>query len=454
MSFSLSIKTRLTLWYLLIIAVILIFFSLFTYYMLSRSLLEIAQGSSRLTIIQSENWLSDPGTLDSSLQLSPVMTYLISPEWLYNLKSAPSSVLSIHTPFGQINIDQKKYITADMQGEQQVQLFLRPSPGTPSSYEILVVTQPISEVENTLAAFSRVLLFVIPITSVLAAGFGFLLIWRWLKPVNEIAKIARDIEENDLSRRIAVRSNDELGRLATTLNQTFERLEQAFLRERQFTSDASHELRTPLSIMQSEATLTLKKDRSQEEYKEALILISQEIAHMSSIINKLLFLSRVDGGKEKLDPAAVNLSELLIDLASNIEALCEEKTLLFDSQISGDIRVEGDKVKLRELFLNLMDNAIKFTPAGGKISLSLVKTEGQAAVSVSDTGIGISEEHLPRIFDRFYRVNKTSSAGDEGSGLGLAICKHIVALHKGQIQVKSTFGKGSTFKITLPLAKG
>jgi heavy metal sensor kinase len=341
-----------------------------------------------------------------------------------------------------------------MRGEQQVQLFLRPSPGAPSSYEIVVVTQPISEVENTLTAFSRVLLFVIPITTVLAAGFGFLLIWRWLKPVNDIAKIARDIQENDLSRRIEVRSKDELGRLATTLNQTFERLEQAFLRERQFTSDASHELRTPLSIMQSEATLTLKKNRSQEEYKEALILISQEITHMSSIINKLLYLSRIDGGKERLDPATVNLSELLKDLASNVEALCEEKSLIFDSQISEDIQVEGDKVKLRELFLNLMDNAIKFTPAGGKISLSLVKTEGQAAVSVNDTGIGISEEHLPRIFDRFYRVNKTSSAEDAGSGLGLAICKHIVTLHKGQIQVKSTFGKGSTFKITLPLAQG
>jgi heavy metal sensor kinase len=452
MKFSLSIKSRLTLWYMLIIAVILIFFSLFTYYMLSRSLHEIAQSSSRLTIIQSSNSFADPGL--PNLPLQPPMTYTISPEWLYNLKSEPSSVLSLYTPQGQIQIDQKRYITEDMQGEQQVQLFLRPSPGAPASYEIVVVTQPISEVENTLTAFSRVLWFVIPITTLLAAGFGFLLIWRWLKPVNDIAKIARDIQKNDLSRRIAVRSNDELGRLATTLNQTFERLEQAFLRERQFTSDASHELRTPLSIMQSEATLTLKKNRSQEEYKEALILISQETTHMSSIINKLLYLSRIDGGKEKLDPVTVNLSELLVDLASNIEALCEEKTLIFDSQISGDIQVEGDKVKLRELFLNLMDNAIKFTPAGGKISLSLVKTEGQAAVSVSDTGIGISEEHLPRIFDRFYRVNKTSSAGDAGSGLGLAICKHIVALHKGQIEVKSIFGKGSTFQITLPLTKG
>jgi heavy metal sensor kinase len=452
MKFSLSIKTRLTLWYLLVMAVVLTFFSLFTYLLLSRSLHDMALAASELTIIQPKNALAIPNQPDSSIQPYPISTYLISPEWLEQLKSTPSSTLSIHIPQGQLVIDQKDFIKPQMQGEQQVQLFLRSSTSAPGSYEILAITQPVSEIDETLDAFAGVLLYAIPITAVLAAGFGFLLVWRMLKPVNEITRTAQEIESRDLSRRIEVQNQDELGRLAITLNQTFERLEQAFQRERRFTSDASHELRTPLSIMQSEATLALKKERSNEEYRKALISISQEITHMSSIVNKLLFLSRIDSGKDKLNLESVNLSELLLDLALNVEALCEEKLLHFCSNLAGGVRVEGDKVKLRELFLNLLDNAIKFTPPGGSISLSLARNEGQAEVAVSDTGIGIGEEHLPQIFERFYRVDKTSTLENNGSGLGLAICKHIVELHKGQIQVKSEFKKGSTFTIKLPLA--
>ncbi len=452
MKLSLNIKTRLTLWYLLIIAAILIIFSFFTYFMLSQSLHEIARGASKLTIIQPENVLIDPIQSSSSVQPYLISDYLISPEWLEQLKSTPSSILSIRTTLGQAIIDQKDFITPDMQGEQQVQLFLQRSASSLGHYEVLAITQPVSEVNTTLAVFKRSLLFVIPITAVLAAGFGFFLIWRMLKPVNAITRIANEIEKKDLSRRIEVQNNDELGRLAMTLNQTFGRLEQAFQLERQFTSDASHELRTPLSIMQSEATLALKKDRSKEEYQKSIVSISQEITHMTSVINKLLFLSRIDGGKDKLNLTSVNLSELLLDLASNVEALCEEKSLHFNCEIDEYIYVEGDKVKLRELFLNLIDNAIKFTQSGGKISLSVAKNENQAVITVSDTGIGIGEGHLPHIFKRFYRIDKTSSTENSSSGLGLAICKHIAEMHKGKIQVKSVLRQGSAFTVTLPLA--
>ena len=260
------------------------------------------------------------------------------------------------------------------------------------------------------------------------------------------------LKKRTLSRRIEIQNRDELGRLAATLNQTFNRLQQAVQRERQFSSDASHELRTPLSIIQSEATLALKKDRTPEEYRKSLVSISQSTGQMSATINKLLFLSRMDSGKDQLNLTRVNLSDLLADVASNIEALCEEKSLLFDSSLAEGIYIEGDNVKLRELFLNLLDNAIKFTPTGGKVSLTLTKNEKQAAVVVSDTGIGIDEDHLPHIFERFYRVEKTSSEENKGSGLGLAICKQIVGLHKGHISVKSKVGVGSTFTVILPVA--
>jgi heavy metal sensor kinase len=452
MNFSLNIKTRLTLGYLVIIALILVFFSLFAYFLLSRSLNDISQRASTLTVIPPRYAaLTSFSEMDISPQPLLISNYLISREWLEQLKKASSSTLSIYTPLGQITINQGDFITPEMQGEQQVQLFLQPSAGNPGYYEVLASVRPV-EVDAALAAFTRTLLFAIPATAVLAAGFGFLLIRRMLKPVNVITRTARDIQEKDLSRRIEVEGNDELGKLAATLNQTFERLQKAFQRERQFTSDASHELRTPLSIMQSEATLALKKDRSKEEYRKSLLFISQEITHMSSIINKLLVLSRIDNGKENLCYSRTGLSELLSDLAADIEVLCEEKTIHFKADLQGDVFLDGDEVKLRELFLNLLDNAIKFTPSGGSISLTLISNEEQAVVSVSDNGIGMSEEHLPHIFERFYRIDKTPSTENTGSGLGLAICRHIAELHRGQIQVKSAAGAGSTFRVFLPVA--
>ncbi len=413
----------------------------------------MAQEDSTLTVVlPRDSSLTDFWQVGWSPHPHLIANYLISPEWLENLKPVSNSPLSIFTPVGQVIVNQAEFITPEMQGEQQVQLFLHPSVGSPGSFEVLAYVRPV-EVEVTLAVYKKTLYVVIPIMAVVSAGFGFFLIRRMLKPVNEITQAAREIEERDLSRRIEVQNNDELGRLAATLNQTFDRLQRAFQRERQFTSDASHELRTPLSIIQSEATLSLKKERRQEEYRNSLASISQEASHMAAIINKLLFLSRIDSVKDQFDLTMVNLSELLTDAASNIEALCEDKSLFSDTRITEGIYVDGDIIKLKELFLNLLDNAIKFTRPGGQISISLTKNEKQAIVTVADTGIGIGQEHLPHIFERFYRVVNTSSDNNEGSGLGLAICKHIVELHKGNISVKSSIEKGSTFTVILPLAK-
>jgi heavy metal sensor kinase len=448
---SLNIQTRLTLWYLLIIALILVFFSLFIYFMLSRSLSDIAQRDSTITVVLPQDAsLTEFSEVGWSPHPHLIANYRISREWLENLKSASGSLLSIYTPVGQVTINQAEFITPEMQGEQQVQLFLQPSADSPGSLEVLAYVRPV-EVETTLAAFKRALFVVIPITAILAAGFGFFLIRRMLKPVNEITQIAREIEEKDLSRRIEVHSNDELGRLAVTLNQTFDRLQRAFNRERQFTSDASHELRTPLSIIQSEATLALKKERKQEDYRKSLDSISQEATRMSAIINKLLFLSRIDSNKDQLNLTRVNLTDFLTDVAGNIEVLCEDKSLQFSYELAENVQIKGDRVMLRELFLNLLDNAIKFTPAGGSVKLFMEKGQDQVSIFISDSGIGIGEEHLQYIFERFYRVDKTTGVENNGSGLGLAICKHIAELHKGHIQVESIPGQGSTFTVTLPV---
>jgi len=452
MKVNLNIKIRLTLWYLFILAVILAFFSTVTYFLLSESLYDIARSPSRLCIVRPEYVFSEGLPSDLSEQPIPLVSYTISEEWLERLQSGANSTLSIHAPRGQMVIDQKSFITSDMSGEQQVQIFFRPKLDNPGSSELFAIVQPVSEVSDTLAAFRRVLAYVIPITSVLAALLGFFLIWRMLKPVHAITMTAREIGEKGLSRRIEVSNkNDELGKLAATLNWVFDRLQNALSRERQFTADVSHELRTPLSIIRGEASLALTKERSSDAYRKSLGVIAAEIGHMSSTVNRLLALTRTDSGTETLNLSRIDLADFLTDLALDVEALCEEKSITFRLNIQDRLTVEGDKVKLRELFLNLLDNAVRYTGSKGNVTVSLNKKGGEACVAVSDTGAGIPQEHLPHIFERFYRVDKTDSFGPSGSGLGLAISRSIVELHHGTIEAESEIGIGSTFSVLIPL---
>jgi heavy metal sensor kinase len=258
--------------------------------------------------------------------------------------------------------------------------------------------------------------------------------------------------EKNLSRRIEVVSDDELGRLASTLNQMVERLEAAFERQHQFTADASHELRTPLAVIQAESTLVLSKERTQAEYQKSLTSVSQETTRMSAMIDKLLFLARIDSGKEQLNLEEVNLKASITELFSDLEILAAERSLQFRLGEMKELTIKGDKVRLRQLFLNLLENAIRYSPSGGIITSSVTRKNRSAVISISDTGMGIPPEKVPHIFERFYRVDKGRSRADGGAGLGLAIAKYIAEAHGGKIEVESQIGKGSTFSVSLPLS--
>jgi signal transduction histidine kinase len=173
---------------------------------------------------------------------------------------------------------------------------------------------------------------------------------------------------------------------------------------------------------------------------------------MSSVINKLLLLARSDDGKEPVTIQEVNLKDMFTELSSDVEALARDKGLQFNLGQVDDLAIKGDKIKLRQLFLNIMENAVRYTPKGGSISGSVVRRRDSAVVTVSDTGIGIPPEHLPFIFERFYRVDKARSRAEGGSGLGLAIARYIAKVHGGTIEVESETGKGSSFHVILPLA--
>ena len=316
---------------------------------------------------------------------------------------------------------------------------------------VVVVAQLTTEITDVLHTFMYIIIFVMIGVLVLAGLGGLFLADRVLRPVERITKTAQKIEGSDLSQRIDVKTDDELGTLAVTLNEMIGRLEEAFSRQRQFTADASHELRTPLAIMQAEATLALNKERTSDDYRKSLETISQESDYMSAVIGKLLFLARSDAGNEQLNFEDVDLKELIIGLAANIEALAQDKGIKFTVDTKDDVNVSGDKVKLRQLFTNILENAVRYTPADGKISVSLLEKESNAVVSISDTGIGIPPEHLPHIFERFYRVDKARARADGGIGLGLAIAKIIAESHKGKIDVESEVGKGTTFIISIPV---
>jgi heavy metal sensor kinase len=321
----------------------------------------------------------------------------------------------------------------------------------PFGVHVLIVGQLTTEITGVLNTFKFVLLITILSVIVLAGIGGLFLASRVLKPVEQITQTAQQIEESDLSQRIAVKNDDELGRLASTLNDMIGRLEEAFNRQRQFTADASHELRTPLAIMQAEATLALSKERTEADYRKSLETISQESTYMSSVIGKLLFLARSDAGKEQLNFEDVDLKDLITGLSTNVEALAADKGIKFTIDAQESLVVSGDKVKLRQLFINILENAVRYTPTGGNISVSLLKKDSNAITSISDTGIGIPPEHLPHIFERFYRVDKARSRADGGVGLGLAIAKYIAESHKGKITVESEVGKGTNFTVTIPL---
>jgi len=281
---------------------------------------------------------------------------------------------------------------------------------------------------------------------------GLFLAERTLKPVERITDIARGIGEGDLSRRIDVESDDELGRLSGTLNGMIGRLEEAFMKQRQFVADASHELRTPLAVIQAESSLVLEKSRTEPEYRKALELVSQEVSFMSDIVGKLLLLARSDAGSEPMDYININLTDLLTELVQDVEVLAQDKGLTLEVGPMESMTVRGDRTKLKQLFLNILDNAIRYTPAGGRVACTLVRQEGKAVASIVDSGIGITAEHMPFIFDRFYRVDKARTYAEGGTGLGLAIASSITKMHGGEIKAESREGAGTTLTVILPLA--
>jgi len=320
-------------------------------------------------------------------------------------------------------------------------------PGT----AVIVVGRPTDDMVYALRTLRITLLIAAPLTLLLSGIGGLFLVRRALKPVDKIIATTRAIEETDLAKRVPVESRDELGRLAQTINSMLDRLEKAFARQRQFTDDASHELRTPLSVIEAEATLALRRERDPQAYRDALATIAEESSSMHRLVNQLLTLARGDSvDRENPGTEVLDLGSFVAEVSAALEPLANEREVELSTKVNV-VHLEGDPVRIRQLIVNLLDNAIRYTERGGQVCATVAAEGANAVLRVRDSGVGIAPENLDRVFERFVRLDSSRHRGGEasGSGLGLAICRQIVSLHGGTIEVESTPGKGSTFTVRL-----
>jgi heavy metal sensor kinase len=315
------------------------------------------------------------------------------------------------------------------------------------------VAAPLRDLQQGLRDALRVLLPLFPVVLVLASGGGYLMSRRALAPVDRITQTARSITADNLSQRLAVpQTGDEIERLSQTLNEMIARIESAFTRISRFTADASHELRTPLAVMRTTAEVALRGPQSAAEQRSALEHIIAEIERTSSLVENLLLMAKADS-RDELRKQPVDIVAALREACAQADVLARVKGVQLEMRVPDVVlSVMGDREALRRLFLILFDNAVKYTPAGGTLVVSLQQTDGHVIGTVKDTGIGISTADLPFIFDRFYRVDQARSRDQGGVGLGLAIGRWITQAHGGTIRVESVLNVGSLFTVQLPLA--
>jgi heavy metal sensor kinase len=294
----------------------------------------------------------------------------------------------------------------------------------------------------------------LPVVIGVAVVGGYILLQRAFRPVRAMIEKANEISQSGIHNRLPVRhTGDDLEQLSITLNKMIHRLEKSFENSRRFTSDASHELRTPLTIIRGELEqLLAANDGSNERVKQGIGSLLEETDRLIGIVKGLLALSRLDAGEAQRENTRFDLGELAAATTDQMGLLAEEKGVELRCTRHPRVEVKGDGSRLKQVIVNLLDNAIKYTPANGKIALDVRAAKGDAYLEVSDTGVGVPSEDLRRIFDRFYRVDQVRSRSIEGAGLGLSIVWSICSAHGGAVYAANLPEGGCRFTVRLPLA--
>lgn len=367
--------------------------------------------------------------------------------WLYR----SNQFLSEHPPLPSAPPQGMLFLTTNLAFNQyRVALERTESHGRVFEINAAVPTEPF---DQALDRFRVIEEEALPVLVLIATFFGYWLSGRSLAPVNRIIRTAEEIGVENLSRRLDVpRPQDELRRLTETLNAMLSRIEASFRRITQFTADASHDLRTPLAVIRTTAEIVLRKNRSEREYREALSMILETSVETSGLLENLLTLARADAGAAGLEMHPLDLASRVKKAQERGAILALTKSMSFTSQIpEAAVMVRADSLAIDRLLLILVDNAIKYTPYGGRCDISLTSSETEAQISVKDTGMGIEASELESIFERFHRADKTRSREAAGAGLGLAIARWITTVHGGSITAESSSGAGSVFHVRLPI---
>jgi heavy metal sensor kinase len=483
-----SIRVRLTVWYALLLLSTLLVFGALSYFYTSRTLSENLDLSLKNEVrwvrefIQPQAWKIKPGSrsIDAILrrqagqmpagpiETGPDTTVEADEIWnqiyKHTLQGPKKTYIQFTDRRGTIiyrsynlGTDSLVYFdTVAVYGAVMANGWLNGEPvrialSRDKNYTYLV-GYPLGEVRDLLGSLYWIFLILAPIALAASVVGGLALAAKSLAPVNDITTRTRRITAENLDQTLPiVVPDDEIGRLTSTINDMIRRLHDSFAQIRQFSADASHELRTPLTIVRGEIELTLRRSKTPEEYRHVLESTLEEILRLTSIIDNLLTLAKADQGLFRAEFSEVNLKAVAEELYEDCEILASEKKIRITLEAGTPITMVGDRGRLRQLFLNLIDNAIKYTPEGGSVTVTVAKQDGMALFRVADTGIGIPPEDIPKIFDRFYRVDKARSRAMGGTGLGLSIAKWIAELHRGTIIVESVPQKGSVFTVRLPV---
>jgi signal transduction histidine kinase len=459
----LSIRLRLTFWYFIILTTVVAVFGVVVWLLLAVVLTN--QIDSRLQQTADQVLRNSNVTSDLSVLTIPSLE-VFQADGLYiqvlgkdgKITGMSPNLGSYHRPLDPMPLTEGERVIRDVitVGGAHVRVLTLPltSQGVVLGY--LQVGVLMRDVDNA----QKLLVFILAAAGVLSIGWSttvvVLTIGRALRPLERITEAAMQINRaDDLSRRVTVTGSltDEVGRLAAAFNATLERLERLFNSQRRFLADVSHELRTPLTAIRGNVDLLR---RMKEPDRESLDAIQTEAERMSRLVGDLLMLAQAESGNLPLARNVVELDTLLLEVYRQANILAGGKVMIVIGE-EDQARASGDRDRLKQVLLNLVSNAIKYTPPGGKVTLGLACVNGWARFSVADTGVGIPPQDLPHVFDRFYRVDKsrTRPPGDGtqpgGSGLGLSIAKWIAQAHGGRLEVSSQIGKGSVFYLWLPL---
>jgi heavy metal sensor kinase len=313
---------------------------------------------------------------------------------------------------------------------------------------------PLAGDEAVLAKISELFLIAIPLLVAAAGAGGWFLARRGLAPVAALTTRAAAIGATNLHERLPVAAPDELGALATVLNDLLDRLERSFAQQRRFMADASHELRTPATIVRTEADVTLSRERTNDEYRESMNVVQDAARRLTRIVEEIFLLARSDAGQLVMNVAEIHLEELVHDIVRAVRPVAERRNVQVDLRqiVAAPVRADADL--LGRVLLNLLDNAIKHSPAGGSVEVRMQSVPGSHSLSVVDHGVGIPADYHERVFERFFRADsarsRSESSATSGAGLGLAIARRIAELHGGRLDLVDSRKGHTEFRLTIP----